>query len=69
LCAYDDWDKFLKQFEFLAGSQEARDYGMNGRRYAEEKHDIEKIVMRYKELFLALTARSAPGNNQTENSD
>ena len=58
LCADDDWEKFLGQFEFLTGSQEARDYGMNGRRYAEEKHDIEKIVKKYKELFLTLTARS-----------
>ena len=69
LCADDDWEKFLKQFEFLAKSQEARDYGMNGRRYAEEKHDIEKIVKRYKELFLALTARSASRNNRPEKSD
>lgn len=69
LCADDDWEKFLKQFEFLTGSQEARDYGMNGRRYAEKKHDIEKIVKRYKELFLALTARAASRNNQTEKSD
>ena len=69
LCADDEWEKFLKQFEFLTGSQEARDYGMNGRRYAEKKHDIEKIVKRYKELFLALTARSASRSNQTEKSD
>ncbi|MBN2270765.1 MAG: glycosyltransferase family 4 protein [Sedimentisphaerales bacterium] len=69
LCADDDWRKFLEQFEFLTASQEARDYGRNGRRYAEEKHDIEKIVKRYKELFSALTARSGAGDNQTEESN
>jgi len=57
LCADDDWEKFLEQFDFLAGSQNARDYGMNGRRYAEEKHDIRSVVKIYKELLLELTKR------------
>ena len=69
LCADDDWGKFLEQFEFLARSQDAWDYGMNGRRYAEEKHDIEKLIQKYRELFLSLTARSGSGDRQTDKSD
>lgn len=57
LCADDDWDKFAEQFEFLAGSQDARDYGMNGRRYAEEKHDISNVVKIYRDLLLELTKK------------
>ena len=55
LCADDNWDKFVDQFELMVGSEQTRDYGRNGRKYAEERHDIEKLVQEYKKLFVGLT--------------
>lgn len=65
LCADDSWAKFVEQFEFLVHSQEAQNYGANGRKYAEEKHDIKRIIEEYKKLLFALVADSSANGSRT----
>ena len=54
LCAAGDWDKFVKMLGELLDPATAQRYGRNGRRYAEENHDIKKIVEEYKTIFRRL---------------
>ena len=54
LCAGGDWDKFVKMLGELLDPATAQRYGRNGRRYAEENHDIKKIVEEYKTIFRQL---------------
>jgi len=54
LCADDDWDKFVKQFEMLLNTEKLREYGKNARKYAEQKHDITKVAPIYKQIFMRL---------------
>ncbi len=59
ICANDDWQEFVKHLKtLLSEHDELRNLAQNARKYAEEKHDIEKIAEKYKTLFLILT-----GNN------
>ncbi len=52
LCADGDWDKFVKQFEMLLNTEKLYEYGKNARKYAEQKHDITKVVQIYKQMFM-----------------
>ena len=54
LCAAGDGRCFIEMLSQLLDSPKAELYGGNGRRYAEQHHDISKIVLRYKSLFCAL---------------
>jgi glycosyltransferase involved in cell wall biosynthesis len=56
LCAGGDWEKFLENFQVLSQRSEAERYGRNARHYAEQNHDIIKIIQRYKELFCEITS-------------
>ena len=51
ICTDGDWQKFIKACKILAQTPITEEYGQNGRRYAEQKHDITKIVEQYKDLF------------------
>ena len=51
LCAHGDDQTFLDMFKQLLDPQAAQRYGANGRRYAEENHDITRIVEQYKDIF------------------
>jgi glycosyltransferase involved in cell wall biosynthesis len=51
ICADDDWERFVQQLRTMLESDKLREYGQNARKYAEQKHDIKKIINRFKELF------------------
>jgi len=57
ICADDNRDKFVQQFRLLLESEEMQRYGKNARKYAEEKHDIKRVIEEYKDMFLRLTRR------------
>lgn len=52
LCADGDWDTFVKQVKILLDPVMRTECGQNARKYVRENHDIEKIIERYKKLFL-----------------
>ncbi|MBN2089256.1 glycosyltransferase, partial [candidate division KSB1 bacterium] len=54
LCAEGNWDRFVEQLKQLLDPETAQKYGENGRKYAEEHHDIRKIVEQYKDIFQKL---------------
>jgi glycosyltransferase involved in cell wall biosynthesis len=54
ICAGDDWNKFSSQLGVLLDPKKRDEYGKNARRYAEQNHDITKIVEKYKEVFAQL---------------
>ena len=51
MCANGDWQRFKEMLAELLEPQTAKQYGDNGRRYAEENHNIKNIVEQYKSLF------------------
>lgn len=55
ICADSDWDEFISQLKILLKPEERERYGENARRYAEENHNIEKIVEKYKNMFARLS--------------
>jgi len=55
MCANGDWQRFKEMLAELLEPQAAKQYGNNGRIYAEENHDIKKIIEQYKRLFRTLT--------------
>jgi len=57
ICCNDDRELFRKSLTKLLESRRYEVLGSNARKYAEEKHDITKIVVLYKKLFTEL-ARS-----------
>ncbi|MHC5059871.1 MAG: glycosyltransferase family 4 protein [Planctomycetota bacterium] len=54
MCACGDWQRFVDMFEQLLDEETAERYGDNGRRYAERKHDITKVIEEYKAIFRRL---------------
>ena len=53
LCAKGDWKTFRNMLaELLAGGSD--EYGRNARLYAEQNHDIARIIKQYKEMFYDL---------------
>ena len=57
LCAEGDWDKFVRQVKQMLDPATSRQYGRNARSYAEQKHDIKRIIEVYKGLFRELVNR------------
>ena len=55
LCANGNWDKFKSMLDEILGPN-ASEYGRNARKYAEENHDIKKIIEQYKKIFYDLAA-------------
>ncbi len=51
LCANGDWGLFVNMLKQLLNSNTACKLGNNGRRYADDNHDIKKIIEEYKALF------------------
>ena len=51
MCANDDSDLLVDMLKRLLNRDKADELGNSGRRYAEENHDITKIVEKYKILF------------------
>ncbi|MBN2377766.1 MAG: glycosyltransferase family 4 protein [Sedimentisphaerales bacterium] len=55
-CVGGDWELMVKTLGGMVQGGLAEELGRNGRRYAEENHDITKIVGQYKEIFRKLVA-------------
>ncbi len=53
-CVGGDWELMVKKLGEMTEGAWAEELGRNGRRYAEENHDITKIVEQYKEIFRKL---------------
>lgn len=54
ICAGDDWERFLSQLGVLLDPKKRDQYGKNARQYAEQNHNIEKVVQKYKDIFSML---------------
>jgi glycosyltransferase involved in cell wall biosynthesis len=54
ICAGDDWERFLSQLGVLLDPRKRDQYGKNARQYAEQNHNIEKVVQKYKDIFSRL---------------
>lgn len=54
LCCRGDMDKMKAGLAFLLDSQRYVEIGKNGRKYAEENHDIRRIVEQYKAVLIRL---------------
>jgi glycosyltransferase involved in cell wall biosynthesis len=50
-CAKGDWQTFKNMLIELLDSPTAAQYGANALRYAQENHDITRIIEQYKEIF------------------
>ncbi|MBN1846264.1 MAG: glycosyltransferase family 4 protein [Sedimentisphaerales bacterium] len=57
LCAAGDWETFVGMADQLHRPGEASQYGRRARQYAEQHHDIRKIVEQYKCVFRELIQR------------
>lgn len=62
MCAEGDWERFVSQFQQLQDPEMAKSYGENGRKYAEEHHDIRKIIEQYKTIFQSLMDKKQERN-------
>ena len=61
LCADGDWNTFKNMLGEILDSSE-NEYAQNARRYAEENHDITKIIEQYKTIFNNLATQKAGDN-------
>jgi hypothetical protein len=65
--AHGDWDSFVKMLQELLVPQNAQQYGVNGRRYIEENHNIVGIATLYKQIFRQLTKGLSAGDCNDNN--
>jgi len=49
-----DWQKLLDGLDFMLAVDRYVQLGQNARKYAEQNHDIAKIIKQYKKLFIEL---------------
>jgi glycosyltransferase involved in cell wall biosynthesis len=50
----DDWQRMIDSLETMLQKDRYVELGNNGKKYVEERHDLEKIIKQYKELFKKL---------------
>ncbi len=55
-----DWQRLVDSLKFLFEDERYVQMGKNGKKYAEEHHDVTKIIQQYKELFEKLVKRKTP---------
>jgi len=51
MCANGDWELFVDKLKKILVRETAHKLGNNARKYAEEFHDINKIIKKYKKCF------------------
>jgi len=54
ICCDGNWDKLLDSLKILLQEKQYTELGKNARNYAEQNHDIVKIIEQYKKLFIEL---------------
>jgi len=52
VCSRGNWRKFVDSLKYMLAEDRYIELGGNGRKYVEENHDITKIAMKYKKLFI-----------------
>ena len=52
---HGNWQQLTDGLRFMLEQQRYVQMGLNARKYAEENHDITRIVEQYKKLFIRLT--------------
>ena len=57
MCANGDWELFVDMLKKLLNTETAEKLGYNARKYAEEFHDIYKIIKKYKKCFTQVAQR------------
>ena len=57
MCAKGDWELFMKNLKQILDRETANKLGNNARKYAEEFHDIYKIIKKYKKCFNQIAQR------------
>ena len=57
LCANGDWELFVDMLKQILVQKTAEELGKNAREYAEEFHDIYKIIKKYKKCFAQILQR------------
>jgi glycosyltransferase involved in cell wall biosynthesis len=57
LCCLADMEKLRQGLTFLLENNRYLEIGQNGRRYAEQTHDITKIIEQYKTIFRGLAGK------------
>ncbi len=61
VCSRGDWKKFVDSLKYMLAEDLYIELGRNGRKYAEENHDITKNIEQYKKLFIsAKTPKTCP---------
>jgi glycosyltransferase involved in cell wall biosynthesis len=55
ICCNGDWKKFVDSLKGMLEQKRYIELGQNARKYAEENHDITKIVEQYKSCFIQIT--------------
>lgn len=58
LCAEGLFDRFVGQVRYILEGQRYVDMGINARAYAQENHDISRVIAIYKEVFYSIKARA-----------
>lgn len=57
MCANGDWGLFANKLKQMLNPETAKKLGNNARKYAEEFHDIYKIIKKYKRCFTQIAQR------------
>lgn len=57
MCANGDWELFVDKLKQILSPETAKKMGINARKYAEEFHDIYKIIKKYKKCFTQIAQR------------
>jgi len=56
ICCEGYWQRLVDSLRFILSTSRADQLGKNGRKYAEQNHDIEKIVEQYKQVLQTLNS-------------
>ena len=58
-----DWKQMVDSLRDMLQENRYIELGENGKNYAEERHDLAKIIKQYKELFRELVKHNKPASN------
>jgi len=54
VCCDGDMEKMKEELKLMIGTQKGQEMGDNARKYAEQNHDLVRIIEQYKEIFFRL---------------
>ncbi len=59
-----NWEKLLDSLKVIIEEEHSAKLGKNARKYAEQNHDIAKIIKQYKKLFIELAEQAVAESKQ-----